>query len=173
MAHVRAQIRDAVALVVTGLGATVKKTRKFPTNAAELPRFHVYTMSERLDDNSSNLYAQGRILTLAIEAVATGGEDALDDTLDAFAVSIESALESSKNYSPLVVNRDGEVVVNRDGQFVVLDATPDSDDYTAVDTKYISVEIDIDSTGKESIGAARLTFEVLYRTIRGAPQTAV
>ncbi len=143
MAHVRAQIRDAIVTAVTGLGATVKATRKFPTNAAELPRIHVYSMSERIDDAPSNLGTQGRVLSVMIEVVATGAETTLDDTIDDFCVSIENALESSK-LSGLALN-----------------------------TALTTTEIDVDSTGKEPIGAARLTFEVIYRTIRGTPQTAV
>jgi len=143
MPHVRAQIRDAVVTAVTGLGATVKPTRKFPTNAAELPRIHVYTNRERVDEDMSSLTTQTRILELSVETVATGAEATLDDTIDAFCVSLETALVGNK-LSGL-----------------------------ALDTQLTVTEIDVDSTGKEPIAAARLTFDVTYRTIRAAPETAI
>ena len=144
MAHVRAQVRDAVVTAVTGLGATVKATRQFSTNAAELPRIHVYTTDERVDPQfASGLTTQGRVLSVSVEAITTGTEATLDDTLDDLCVSIETALESSKL---------GGIALN---------------------TTLTTTEIDVDATGKSPVGGARLTFEVIYRTIRGTPQIAV
>ena len=91
MAHVRAQIRDAVVTAVTGLGATVKTTRRYPTNVVELPRIHVYTMSE--DVVRGSMTTQHRQLSLAVEIIATATEETLDDTLDNLAASVETALE--------------------------------------------------------------------------------
>lgn len=141
MAHVRAQIRNAVVTAVTGLGATVKATRKWPTNVSELPRIHVYTLSEEMDDGSTT--TQFRRLSLAVEIIASAAEETLDDTLDAFAVSVETALES---------NTLGGLVL---------------------DCRLTGTEIAIDSSGQETVGSAGLTFDALYHTIRAAPETAV
>jgi len=141
MAHIRAQIRDAAVAALAGLGATVKSTRFAPTNASQLPRFHVYTVSENVVGGT--LDKQIRVLSLAVEVIATGHEETLDDTLDDFAVSIETALEN---------NTLGGLCYG-----------------LALTTTDMTVE----SGKEAPIGGERLTFEAKYRSVMAAPTVSV
>jgi hypothetical protein len=144
MAHVRAQIRDAVATALTGLGATVIKSRFFPNDESALPVFLVYTVSENIDmSRSSAPTTVFRVLSLTVDASAADDEQTLDDTLDDFAVSIETALAG---------NRFGGL---------------------ALYTDLASTEINTSTEGRQPLGTARLTFEILYRTSNTNPETAV
>ena len=144
MAHVRAQIRDAVATALTGLGATVIKSRFFPNDEASLPVFLVYTVNEAVDlGMASGSDTMFRRLSVIVDASAIDDEQTLDDTLDNFAVSIETAL-AGNTYSSI-----------------------------ALDTDLTSTEINTSTEGRQPLGTVRLTFEVLYRTSKTNPATAV
>ncbi len=143
MAHVRAQIRDAVAVLLAGNGATVIKTRTYPLNDPELPMFMVYTNTERSElDSIGSTAALMRELDIVIEIVASGAINTLDDTLDDFAAVVEAAL-ADQTYSGL-----------------------------AKDTNLSSTETEISVEGNTPIGMIRLTFAVMYRTVTNDATTA-
>ena len=144
MAHVRAQIRDAVATAITGLGATVLKSRFFPNDEAALPVFLVYTVNESVDVASgSGSQTMMRTLSVIVDASTQAAEDALDDALDAFAVLIETAVGNNK-FSGL-----------------------------ALDTRLTSTEMNTSTDGRKPLGTVRLMFDVIYRTTRTNPSTSV
>jgi hypothetical protein len=144
MAHVRAQIRDAVVTAVTGLGATVTKSRFFPNDASALPVFLVYTVNESVDvGQGSGAATMMRTLSVVIDASAQAAESALDDALDAFAVSIETAV-GGNTFSGL-----------------------------ALETRLVSTEMNTSTDGNKPLGTVRLMFDVIYRTIRTNPSTTV
>jgi hypothetical protein len=143
MAHVRSQIRNAVVSALSGVSATVKATRYYPTDVEELPRVHVFTVSERMDSAYASLSTQGRVVSVVVECIATGAETTLDDTLDALCVEVEEALESSKLGG------------------------------LALTTMLTTTDIKFDTDSRKPVGSALLTFDVVYRTIRGDVETAV
>lgn len=95
MAHVRKQIRDRVAALVTGLpttGANVYKMRRYALDDAKLPAICVYTM-----DESSSLITIGsrtlnRTINVAVQAFAVGSSTTISDTIDAICVEVEEAI---------------------------------------------------------------------------------
>lgn len=95
MAHVRKQIRDALATAVTGLattGANVYTSRVYPISSASLPALLVYTQ----DESSKYLTVSQprtimRTLTAIIE-IYVQGNTTYDDTIDSIAAEVETAL---------------------------------------------------------------------------------
>lgn len=94
-AHMRKQIRDQVVAIVTGLpttGASVFASRRYPFQAHELPAIAVYAVSENSDaENMGGTRNLSRVAEIIIEGVAQDNS-ALDDTLDAMAKEIETAI---------------------------------------------------------------------------------
>ena len=96
--HVRAQVREAFALQVTGLattGANVFQSRMRALQTSELPGLRIYTeMEDILDDDVLDVpYMQQRTITVRCEALAraTAG---LDDLLDGICKEIEAAIDA-------------------------------------------------------------------------------
>jgi hypothetical protein len=93
--HVRAQIRDAVAKLLTGAplaGTRVYASRRFPLAAENLPALLVYTLAEDAAiETMSPPRFTSRDLDLVIEGVAQENKD-LDAVLDQLAVAIETRL---------------------------------------------------------------------------------
>ena len=89
MAHVRKQIRDALAALLTGLattGGNVFTHALYPLEAAGLPGLNIATPSETIEDASRT--TQGRELTATVEGYASAvGQMA--DTLDTIAAEVE------------------------------------------------------------------------------------
>ena len=143
MAHVRAQIRDAVAVLIAGLGATVLVQRTYPLNDNDLPVFLVYTGGESSEPESfGNAIILGRELELLIEVIASGSSETLDDTLDDFAVSIETVL-ADEQYSGL-----------------------------AKDTLLMSTSTELAADGNKPVGMMKLTYGIKYRTVTNDAATA-
>lgn len=95
MAHVRKQIRDALATAVTGLattGANVYTSRVYPISSASLPALLVYTK----DESSEYLtVAKPRTILRTLSAVIdiyVKGNTTYDDTIDSIAAEVETAL---------------------------------------------------------------------------------
>jgi len=90
MAHVRQQIREAVATAITGLAsaASVHQSRVYDLEAGDLPAFKVYTLSEGSERDSLS-YPRGtrRQLQVVVEAAAKAAAD-LDDTLDTLCAEV-------------------------------------------------------------------------------------
>ena len=138
MSHVRQQIRDRVATLVTGLpttGANVYKMRRYALDDAKLPAICVYTM-----DESSSLITIGtrtlrRVINVAIDIMIKGASTTVSDSLDTICVSAEEAIA-------------GDFTLNGLAKSCILTST----------------EIDINVEGEKSIASARLVYAVEYIT---------
>lgn len=138
MSHVRQQIRDRVATVVTGLpttGANVYKTRRYALDDSKLPAICVYTM-----DESSSLITIGsrtlrRVINVAIDIVIKGSSTTVSDALDTICVSAEEAMAADFTLNGLVKS-----------------------------SVLTSTEIDVNVEGEKSIASARLVYAVEYVT---------
>ena len=95
MAHIRKQVRDAVAARITGLpttGANVFKSRVDPLPDSSLPALRVYTIrdeAERLTQGTAPRVE--RQIQVVIEGVVKISTD-LEDALDLIGVEVEVAL---------------------------------------------------------------------------------
>ena len=146
MSHVRTQIRDRVATLVTGLpvtGSSVYKMRKYALDDAKLPAICVYTT-----DESSALITVGsrtlrRVINVMVEAFVKGQSTAVSDTIDGVCVSIEEAIAA-------------DFALNNLAKSCILTST----------------EVDVHIEGEQAIGTARLVYAVEYVTSIGDVETA-
>ena len=93
MAHVRSTIVDRIATAIALSGVTVRKSRVYPTDSAELPMFLVYGRDEDMGWTG----AVGRIdrmLSVVVEVVAEDTDLAVETTLNNYAQHIEDALNA-------------------------------------------------------------------------------
>lgn len=104
MAHMRKQIRDAIATTVTGLpstGTNVFKNRVRPVDDSLYPALLIYTLAERsAPDDMGHPRDLLRTTAVAIEVI-TGGAT-FDDDLDQIAVNVETVLANSAKLGGLV-----------------------------------------------------------------------
>lgn len=146
MSHVRRQIREAAATLLTGLattGARVFQSRIHPLRDADLPCLLISTDEERIV--AENAIAGGeltRTLTLTIKGVAKANAD-LDDALDAIAEQVE----------PVLI---GATLGNR-----VKRCTLDS------------IKVEMDDSLEKPVGIITFEFTTLYFTAPAAPGTAL
>jgi len=146
MAHVRQQIRDRIATLVTGLtttGASVYKMRRYALDDAKLPALCVYTM-----DESSNLITVGtrtlrRVINVAVQAFIKGSSTAVSDTLDTICVEVEEAIAADFSLNGL-----------------------------AKSCILTSTEIDINVEGEQSVATASMVYSVEYITLINDVETA-
>jgi hypothetical protein len=106
MAHVRQQIRDAVAAAVTGLpitGSRVYVSRVYPLGADHIPGLCVYTTKEELLSRGTRESGlERRKLSVIVEArVKPGSGTDPDDQLDDIVADVETALMSNATLSGL------------------------------------------------------------------------
>lgn len=138
MSHVRQQIRDRVATLVTGLpvtGASVYKMRRYALDDAKLPAICVYT-----NDETSSLVTIGsrtlrRVINVMVEIFVKGNSTTVSDSLDGICVSAEEAIAA-------------DFTLNGLAKSCILTGT----------------EVDINVEGEQSIGSARLVYSVEYVT---------
>ena len=146
MSHVRQQIRDRVATLVTGLpttGASVYKMRRYALDDAKLPAICVYTT-----DESSSLITIGsrtlrRVINVVVDIIIKGSSTAVSDSLDTICVSAEEAMAA-------------DFTLNGLAKSLVL----------------TSSEIDVNVEGEKSIASARLVYAVEYVTLITDVETA-
>ncbi|HEX6828793.1 MAG TPA: hypothetical protein VF104_07425 [Burkholderiales bacterium] len=144
--HLRRQIREAAAALLTGLATTgghVYASRVHPLSDGELPALRIYATEETSEPEGINppdlpKYFERR-LTLVIEACAKAGAD-LDDTLDLIAQEVEVALGAAPTLSG-----------------------------AAHDSWLSGTEIEFSGEGELPLGVARLSFTVLYITAATTP----
>jgi len=150
--HVRKQIRDQVVSVVTGLattGSSVFASRRYPFQKHELPAIAVYAVSEDSDaENISSARHLERTAEIIIEGVAQDN-DALDDTLDAMAKEIETAI--------------GAAVTNKASSLRGLVR-----DMVLINSQ---MALQPDKTAEIKTGSIVLTYRVPYRTRLADPTT--
>ena len=111
MSHVRTQIRESIAALVTGLASTgprVFQSRMRPQGEANLPCLLVTTNDEEVDATVDGVL--NRNLTLAIRGIAMVGTG-LDDTLDQIALEVETAMASQwrATFERLEIDFDDEL----------------------------------------------------------------
>ena len=98
--HVRKQLREAMATVVTGLtttGARVFQSRFYPLQTNELPCLIITTDGDQVENLSIHRpVAQKRETNIRIDAYARANAD-LDDTLDLICKEVEIAIAGSSN----------------------------------------------------------------------------
>jgi len=146
MAHVRKQIRDRIASVistaVTLVSQRVYTTRVYPLTAANLPAITVYTGAETSALQTMGSRTMMRNLDVAVDIYVRATETT-DDDVDAIAVQIEEAVAN-------------DFTVNGLAKSVVLTGT----------------DIDFNAEAEQPIGIARLTFSVSYITAINSVETA-
>ena len=153
MAHVRKQLRDAVALAVTGLtstGSRVYESRSLPLSAAatELPALCVYARQDVPDYADAAMGARGtvlRVLELHVQGYYKAADGpGVEEGLDAIAEQVETAVFVDPTFG-------GKCIWTRLGPQV----------------------LDVDAEGDQTLGVIDMVFELLYRTAEGAPGTAI
>jgi len=147
--HVRKQLRDAVASVVTGLtstGARVHKSRVLPLDRIELPALCVFARQDSPDyDNGAMGTTVVRVLEVHVQGYARRLDGPqLEDSLDAMAAEVETALFADTSLGGLAHGvRLGPQV------------------------------LEVDGDGDQDLGVIDMVFEVIYRTAEGVPGVAV
>lgn len=146
-AHLRKQIREAVATAVTGLsttGANVFQSRVYALERDELPGLRIYPGSETIVPTTIHSpMMQERTLQIRVEAIAQALVD-LDDELDQIVKEVEIAIA---------------------GMSVAGIATS----IALVDIQ----EPELTGEGEQPLGRTTLTFEVRYFTADNAPDVAL
>lgn len=137
--HERQMLREATIAALlnkTAAGPRVYKSRRAPIPEATLPVIHVYTDQEPVDDNSGK--TAPRELTrrpdLVIEAWVVASAD-VEDSLDAIALQIETAMDADR--------------------FL---------DGCAFNSWLSNTELGVSVQGARPMGAAQLTYSVIYHT---------
>lgn len=144
--HLRRQIREAAAALVTGLGTTgarVFQMRIYPLQAAELPGLLVFTndeTAERLTFPAPSIIE--RRLELVVEGYARATSN-LDDTLDGIAKEVEVAIGGDHGLGGLAKS-----ATLRSTQVEMVDAD-------------------------QPVGMVRMIFDVVYMVREGAPDVAL
>lgn len=154
MPHVRAQIRDAVKVLLTGLATTgtrvhVGRTRQL--GEAFEPTLLIYTRNvpERSETHSLAAAAtQHREFTLSIEGRVSAANPP-DETLDEIASEIETALTPA-----------GALPASLAALLLI--------EVTLAETAS-----EVIAPGERHLGSIRLDYRIVYRTAEGAPDTAV
>ena len=108
MSHVRQQIRDRFATILTGLSGTgnnVYKMRRYALDDAKLPAIAIYTMQE----SSSLITIGARTLRRVVNV----------DTIDGYCVNVEEAVGNDFSLNGLAkscVLTSSEIDVNIEGE---------------------------------------------------------
>ena len=138
MAHVRKQIRDKVAALLSANVSLVKRrvytTRVHPLNDSNLPAISVYTGSESSNRLQAGVTDMIRELSLEIDCYVRE-TSSFDDDVDAIAVQVEEAMA-------------GNFTLDGLAKFVVLTST----------------QIQFDGDADQILGVAKLTYSVEYVT---------
>lgn len=145
MAHVRKQIRESAATLVTGLattGAHVFQRRGYPLKDADLPCLLVNTDDEDITTDSVGTLQLERTLRLSVRGVAKETTN-LDDVLDTMLEEVETVLNG--------------VTFSGKAKTCVL----------------TSVRIQMDALQDAPVGVIDMGFSVIYFTAGSAPGTAI
>lgn len=146
MAHVRQQIRDAVATTLTSavtlVSSRVYTTRVHPLNEANLPAISVYTGSESSERYNVGVTDINRTLSLEID-IYVRETGSFDDDVDAIAVQVEEAMAGDFTIGGLVKS-----------------------------SVLISTAIQFDGEADQILGVAKLTYQVRYVTSLTDVETA-
>jgi len=143
--HVRKQIRDAIAVALTGLATTagrVSANRSY--TIPDTPAIRIMNAAEGSEYTSSNggVRTRNRVSGYGIECHAQGSD--ADDTLDQIALEVETALEADPTLGGL-----------------------------SKDLYLISSEPEWSGDADQQSGKLTLTYDVLYLTAEGSPGVAL
>lgn len=148
MAHVRTQIRTAVAALLTGLattGANIKAGRVNAVPQDECPALSIFVDEEAIDlGNSSAPMQLARTASVRVRC-HSALLDGLDDELDQMALEVEEALAGDDTLSGLLNEP----------------------------LRPVGIEVDRTGQGEKPIGELTLTFAANYETTNAAPDTAL
>lgn len=150
--HARQQIREVIGELLKGLpttGARVFTNRPYPLDGDELPAIFVMTPQEISEVSSFGGPAvkQDRQLRFVIGAHGIGVD--VQDLLDRMALEIETRIDESRSNTRLTA-----LIFHSDIAFT-------------------GTQVNISAEGKSRVGEIRLTYDVMYRTARGAPETPI
>lgn len=152
MAHVRQQIREAIATTLTGLTSTstrVFQSRTRPLADAQLPALLIYTDAEDINNAVTIGFPnrQERTLTVRVEALVkqTGS---IDDAVDTVIAEVETALNASTSAYTAGGLAKGGITLDR-------------------------IEIDTEDETDKPVVRARMDWQARYFTLSNAPTTAV
>jgi hypothetical protein len=147
--HVRQQIRQAAASVLTGLTSTgprVFKSRIYALDETELPALRIYTNNEDVEATGNTIGVGAildRTLNLTVEAVAKANAN-LDDALDTMTKEVEMALAANYTLNGLVKSVD-----------------------------LTGIDIELSAEAEKPTGQATIKFRVNYFTDAGAPDISI
>jgi hypothetical protein len=145
--HVRQQLRENVAVLLTGLsltGSHVFQSRVYPVQEGELPCLLISTEEDLVENLTMSFpRRQSRRITLSIKVLAKAVID-LDDVLDEICKEVESVLLADPFLSRF-----------------------------AKDTQLRSTVTGLHGEGERPIGVAQMRFEVVIHTREDAPDVAV
>lgn len=143
MSHVRAQIRDALATLLTGLtttGSRVFKSRERALSASELPALLIHIDDEQIEHASIGRPRLQNRLAQGVVRVVSGVDG--DTEIDAAIEEIETALVAGI-------------------------------DSVAHDARLVAISVERDAEASPPVTTATLVIEVEYRTREGAPDTRI
>jgi len=141
MAHMRRQIREAAAALLTGLASTglrVYQSRVYPLRDSDMPCLLVSTDDESIQAEGIGAQQLERTLRLTVRAVTKATAN-LDDTLDQMLAEVEVVLNG---------NRLGGLSLN---------TVPES------------ISIAMDDSLEKPAGVATLTYSITYFTAGSNP----
>lgn len=145
--HVRTQIRNSFATLVTGLattGSNVYKTRLYPFQSDNLPGLAVSVESEEVDDeegkNEQLQHRDAMVVVSGYDKLVAG----LDDQLDTISAEVETAVFADRFLSGLLMSLD-----------------------------LVSTETELVVDQEKPLGEITLTFRARYFTSEGAPETVI
>jgi hypothetical protein len=147
MSHVRQQIREAVATLLTGLttsGARVYQSRIYPIDDSKLPCLLINTDDEDVVPISVEVPStQERHLTIRVRCVAKASAN-LDDTLDTMLAEVETVLGAAGVLSTLTKS-----------------------------VEMAGIRVEMDGVLEKPVGVASMEYQIAYYTASNAPQTAL
>jgi hypothetical protein len=150
MTHIRKQIRDAVATVLTGLTTTETRvfvSRVYPMERTSLPGIIIMTASDELMPENSTGYAGGvsimSNLQLIVKAYAKNTTH-VENNLDQIEMEVREALANAKTLGGL-----------------------------SRDINWVKTDIDLEANGEEPVGVAEMLFNIGYRVKDNALGSAI
>lgn len=143
--HVRRQLREAASTLVAGLsttGANVFQSRMRPPLEGQLPCLLVSTNDEVVDSATID-GKQMRELSLVVMGMAKATVD-VDDTLDAIALEVETAIATDADLGGLAAS---------------------------VDLR--AIKVDFDHSTEKPVGLIQIDYRITYFTLAGSPGVTV
>jgi len=148
--HVRQQIREAIAVALTGLTTTadrVYQSRLLPLQDDELPALVISTNTEKIDPLSVNFNPVLERSLVVVVAVVVKATSNIDDVLDGSIKEVEQVLNSSIEANTL----NGLVK----------------------DIVLTDIDIEMNAISEKPIGQALLSFTASYYTQASMPDVSI